>query len=172
VNVSELEAFMTGSLASTHGLGGKSIDALEWSNARVTLGVPQAGVDFDESTSPREAGLEGRAVSFTKGCFPGQEVVARQRRGGATRQLFLLDVERDERLVPGSIVCGQSGEPLGRITSVASASGPGVRVSALAYLTGPFAVPGAQVVVQERTAEVRSVVGQSWPPSGTPGISA
>ena len=108
VNVSELEAFMTGLRAGAHRLGGKSIDALEWSSVRVTLGVPQAGVDFDESTSPHEAGLAGRAVSFTKGCFPGQEVVARQRRGGATRQLLLLDVERDERLAPGSLVCGRN----------------------------------------------------------------
>ena len=172
VNVSELEASLTGLLNSAYRLGGKPIDALEWSNARITLGVPQAGVDFDESTSPHEAGLEGRAVSFAKGCFPGQEVVARQRRSGATRQLLQLDVERDERLVPGSIVCGQGGEPLGRITSVASANGPGGCVSALAYLTGAFAVPGAQVFVRERAAEVRAVVGQSWPPSGARGISA
>ncbi len=172
VDVSDLEAFMTRVAASAHRLGGKSIDALEWSYMRIMLGVPQPGVDFDESTSPHEAGLEGRAVSFTKGCFPGQEVVARQRRGGATRQLLVLDVEPDGRLAPGSIVCGQTGEPLGRITSVASVTGPGVRVSALAYVTRPFAVPGAQVVVHEGTAEVRAVVGQSWPPSGARGSPA
>jgi tRNA-modifying protein YgfZ len=44
---------------------------------RVERGRPRYGVDMDESTIPQEAGLNERAVSFTKGCYVGQETVAR-----------------------------------------------------------------------------------------------
>jgi folate-binding protein YgfZ len=44
---------------------------------RVEHGRPRYGVDLDESTIPQEAGLNERAVSFTKGCYVGQETVAR-----------------------------------------------------------------------------------------------
>ncbi len=44
---------------------------------RVERGSPRYGVDIDESTIPQEAGLNERAVSFTKGCYVGQETVAR-----------------------------------------------------------------------------------------------
>ncbi len=44
---------------------------------RIEAGVPRYGLDIDESTIPIEAGLTERAISYTKGCYPGQEVVAR-----------------------------------------------------------------------------------------------
>jgi len=44
---------------------------------RVERGVPRLGVDMDETTMPQEAGIHGHAVSFTKGCYVGQETVAR-----------------------------------------------------------------------------------------------
>jgi folate-binding protein YgfZ len=44
---------------------------------RVERGRPRYGVDLDDSTIPQEAGLNERAVSFTKGCYVGQETVAR-----------------------------------------------------------------------------------------------
>ena len=44
---------------------------------RVELGRPRYGLDMDEGTIPQEAGLNDRAVSFTKGCYVGQETVAR-----------------------------------------------------------------------------------------------
>ena len=44
---------------------------------RVERGRPRYGVDLDESVIPQEAGLNQRAVSFTKGCYVGQETVAR-----------------------------------------------------------------------------------------------
>ena len=44
---------------------------------RVELGRPRYGIDLDETVIPQEAGLNERAVSFTKGCYVGQETVAR-----------------------------------------------------------------------------------------------
>jgi tRNA-modifying protein YgfZ len=53
-------------------VGPAAVDCL-----RVELGVPRLGVDMDDTTMPQEAGIHGRAVSFTKGCYVGQETVAR-----------------------------------------------------------------------------------------------
>jgi len=55
---------------------------------RVEAGRPRYGIDLDESVIPQEAGLNERAVSFTKGCYVGQETVARLHyRGKPNRQL-------------------------------------------------------------------------------------
>jgi tRNA-modifying protein YgfZ len=55
---------------------------------RVESGRPRYGIDLDEATIPQEAGLNERAVSFTKGCYVGQETVARLHyRGNPNRQL-------------------------------------------------------------------------------------
>jgi folate-binding protein YgfZ len=56
--------------------------------ARVESGRPRYGIDLDDSTIPQEAGLNDRAVSFTKGCYVGQETVARLHwRGKPNRHL-------------------------------------------------------------------------------------
>jgi folate-binding protein YgfZ len=166
VTASQVDGVFARLSATAHQLGGGVIDLVEWSFARVALGVPQAGVDFDESTSPHEAGLEGRAVSFTKGCYPGQEVVARQhRRGGLTRQLVQLDIEGAEQLAEGSAVRGPGGEGVGRVTSVGAASDEATGILALAYVTPPFAKPGARVTVGDRVALVRGVLGRLGPPT-------
>ena len=61
-------------------------DALE--SLRILLGVPRWGAELDENTMPAEAGLEERAVSYSKGCYLGQEVVSRVKSvGHVNRQL-------------------------------------------------------------------------------------
>jgi folate-binding protein YgfZ len=69
--------------------------------ARVESGRPRYGVDLDDSVIPQEAGLNERAVSFTKGCYVGQETVARLHyRGKPNRRL--LGVKLDAPLRPGT----------------------------------------------------------------------
>ena len=51
------------------------VDTLE--ALRIEAGRPTFGVDMDTETIPLEAGIEGRAISFTKGCYVGQEVIIR-----------------------------------------------------------------------------------------------
>ena len=58
-------------------LGAAAIDEAAAEALRVERGRPRYGVDLDDSTIPQEAGLNERAVSFTKGCYVGQETVAR-----------------------------------------------------------------------------------------------
>jgi folate-binding protein YgfZ len=118
---------------------------------RIEGGRPRYGVDLDETVIPQEAGLNERAVSFTKGCYVGQETVARLHyRGKPNRHLRGLRLS--EPGAPGEeIRLGQ--RPVGRLASVAVS--PELGPIALA-LVRREAAPGSTVAVGERgaTAEV------------------
>jgi folate-binding protein YgfZ len=81
---------------------------------RIDAGIPRWGAELDETILPAEAGLTETHVSFTKGCYPGQEPIARQHyRGKVNRRLRVLEVEN---AAPGDEV--RLGEKaVGRITS-------------------------------------------------------
>jgi tRNA-modifying protein YgfZ len=84
---------------------------------RVEHGRPRYGVDLDESVIPQEAGLNERAVSFTKGCYVGQETVARLHyRGKPNRHLRGLRLS--DAASPGDELTFE-GRPVGRLASVA-----------------------------------------------------
>ena len=53
-----------------------------FNSVRIEAGRPLFGIDFDATVLPAETPLEDRAVSFTKGCYPGQEIVARMKSRG------------------------------------------------------------------------------------------
>ena len=73
-------------LAAVPGNGDGAATEADWELARIEAGMPRFGHEFDGSSMPAEAGLETRAISFTKGCYPGQEPVARLHyRGHANR---------------------------------------------------------------------------------------
>jgi tRNA-modifying protein YgfZ len=70
------------------GRGAVAVEEADAEVARVESGRPRYGVDLDDTTIPQEAGLNDRAVSFTKGCYVGQETVARLHwRGRPNRHL-------------------------------------------------------------------------------------
>jgi folate-binding protein YgfZ len=96
--------------------GNGAVTEADWELARIEAGMPRFGHEFDASSMPAEAGLETRAISFTKGCYPGQEPVARLHyRGHANRGV--RGVRFDGGTVdPGSDVT-VDGAKMGRITS-------------------------------------------------------
>src|SRR3954449_4256934 len=114
---------------------------------RIAAATPRFGREIDDRVMPAEAGLEERAISFSKGCYPGQEPIARQHyRGKVNRRLRVLDVEGDvpERETP--VVLGE--KEVGRVTSAV----PGL---ALAYVR--VEVPAdAELRVGDATARVRA----------------
>ncbi|HET6690874.1 MAG TPA: glycine cleavage T C-terminal barrel domain-containing protein [Miltoncostaeaceae bacterium] len=113
-------------------------EALEM--ARVAAGLARVGVDTGPSTLVQEAALEDRAVSFTKGCYLGQETVARlQFRGKANRAL--RGVLLDGPAAAGTPVTA-GGREVGRLTSVAPT--PDLGVIGLAILRREVA-PGDEV---------------------------
>lgn len=105
-------------------------DAYE--TARVEVGIPRFGADITPENFPAEAGILERAVSFQKGCYPGQETVARMHyRGHPNRNLYRLVL--DEPL-PTETPIFQEGKQIGWITSVAPLPIDG-RTLALGYLS-------------------------------------
>jgi tRNA-modifying protein YgfZ len=111
---------------------------------RIESGRPRFGIDIDESTIPQEAGLNERAVSFTKGCYVGQETVARLHyRGKPNRHLRGLRLSAPA-LAGMEVHLGE--RIVGRVGSVARS--PELGPIALALLRRE-AAPGAQVGVGE-----------------------
>lgn len=110
---------------------------------RIEAGRPKLGVDTGERSFPQEARLERRAVSFSKGCYIGQEIVARiQSRGGVNR--LLVKLRADSAVVPGAEIHA-GGRATGRITSAAISptSGP----IALGYVRPDDAAPGSALSI-------------------------
>jgi tRNA-modifying protein YgfZ len=107
------------------------LDEDELERLRILARTPRFGRELDERVLPAEAGLDERAVSFGKGCYPGQEPVARLHyRGHPNRTLRVLGLEGD---VPvGDADLYLDGKVVGRITS--TAPDPEHGIVALAYV--------------------------------------
>lgn len=125
---------------------------------RVEHGRPRYGIDLDESVMPAEAGIVERAVSFTKGCYVGQETVARLHwKGKPNRHLRGLKLSAPVAAGAAVTVAGEegaAGREVGRVGSavVSPAAGP----IALAILRREVA-PGDQVLVGEGAVEAQVV---------------
>lgn len=108
---------------------------------RIEAGRPRMGHELDETTIPAEAGVVPLSVSFTKGCYTGQELVARiDSRGSQTpRRLVGVRVEGEQAPETGAALVVDGAE-VGRLTSVAPVSSDG-SPAALAYLKRGVEVP-------------------------------
>jgi folate-binding protein YgfZ len=125
--------------------GGADTADEELERLRILARTPRWGREIDDAILPAEAGLDERAVSFTKGCFPGQEPVARLRhRGHANRSLRVLELD-GEAAMPDDEV-SYEGAAVGRVTSAV----PGL---ALAYVRAEVP-PDAGLTVAGRAARI------------------
>ena len=117
-------------------------DALE--RLRIEAGVPAMGAELTERTIPAESGVVGRSVSFTKGCFTGQELVARidSRGGNVPRHLRRLEADRD---LPVGAEVVVDGRVVGEVTSSVPA-GEGDPAVALAYIGRAVEAPAEGTV--------------------------
>ena len=124
----------------------------EYEAARIEAGVPRLGIDVDDRTIPQEAFLERDAVSFTKGCFLGQELVCRiDTRGHVNRHLRRLSIGATTVPEPGAdVLVGDAS--VGAVTSAAAVPGES-RVVALAMVRREVEPP-ADVVVRWGSTEV------------------
>jgi folate-binding protein YgfZ len=93
-----------------------------WEIARVEAGRPEWGIDIDESTLPQEANLEElHAISYTKGCYTGQETVARVHfRGHVNRHLRGLRTASPEPPATGAALFDATGKQVGDVRSTAA----------------------------------------------------
>jgi folate-binding protein YgfZ len=118
----------------------------------VERGRPRYGIDLDDSTMPAEAGLEERAVSFTKGCYVGQETVARLHWKGRPNR-HLRGLKLTAPAAAGEVI-RYEGREIGHLGSVAES--PRLGWIGLA-LVRREADPGARVEVGEKAAAAEVV---------------
>ncbi len=104
--------------AALEAAGGVAISAGTYDCLRIEAGVPRFGVEIDDLTMPEEAGIHERAVSYSKGCYIGQETVARLHWKGRPNRL-LRGLKLSEPIAPGTVLW-QNEREVGALASVAA----------------------------------------------------
>jgi folate-binding protein YgfZ len=137
--------------------GGAPIGYRALNMLRLEAGIPWFGTDFDEHQIPQEAGVESTHISFTKGCYTGQEIVERVRsRGHVNRRLTGLLFNSTEVPKPGATVLAKDGTEAGHITSAAFSPLAG-KATGMAYLRREYLEPGTTLQCGNVAAEVIEV---------------
>lgn len=135
------------------GAGAVVVDQAAIEAARIEAGYPVFGVDMTEDTIPLEAGIDDRAISVTKGCYVGQEVIIRVlHRGGGrvVRKLVGLRVEGDVPASGAKITSGA--REVGKVTSAVRS--PHLGSIALGYVHRDFVAPGTHLDIEGTPAVV------------------
>ncbi len=121
---------------------------------------PRTGFEILEKSLPQELDRDTSAISFTKGCYLGQETIARlDARGQLQKKICLLRVDTASWLAGGTPVLRDE-QPVGHITSAAFSESRGHTV-ALAYLRRGNFEPGLNLIVEGFTAEVLQPANRS-----------
>jgi folate-binding protein YgfZ len=150
-------------LLARAGAAGARASEEAWEALRISWGLPRFGVDYDEGTLPQEASLERVAVSFSKGCYLGQETVFMlERRGYARKRLARLAIEGDEPLPAGVEITTPATVPVGEVTSVTPAFEGGGLVG-LGYVKHKLASPGVDLVLAGRKVHVLGYAADPLP---------
>jgi folate-binding protein YgfZ len=138
--------------------GAVQVDEPAVTAARVEAGYPLFGFDMDDDIIPLEAGIETRAISFTKGCYVGQEVVIRvlhRGHGRVVRKLVGLRVEGSDLPAPRARLSVGSRE-VGFVTT--SALSPRLGAIALGYVHRDFVEAGTKVEADVAGGRVAATV--------------
>lgn len=144
--VDEAEAVWQGFLLKSGVSGIRPVGSRALEILRLEAGYPKYGVDVDENTIILEAGYKD-AISFTKGCYLGQEVVARATHiGRVNKQLVGLEIETNEAPPSRSKLKNDAVEA-GFVTSAAFSPGSG-KVVALAYANRDCARDGTRLSIE------------------------
>jgi len=137
----------------------ETFDADGWERLRIEAGVPRWGVDMDENTIPNEAGLERRAISYDKGCYIGQETIARIKTyGHVNRRLVQIGLTGQHVPARGDRFLAD-GREAGQVTSAVFSSRLG-KPLVLGYVRRELAAIGATLQCNNETAEVLRVCGE------------
>lgn len=135
-------------------LEGKTIDNETFETLRIEAGIPKFGIDMDETTIVPELGFP-EMISYTKGCYVGQEIIARIHfRGHVAKQLTSLT--SDGRIEPGAELTSAEGKPAGRITSVAHSPKLG-KSAALAFVRYDYLSDGTKLNCGENRVAVTAL---------------
>jgi folate-binding protein YgfZ len=139
--------------------GARPVGAEALEILRIEAGEPRYGIDMDETNVVTETNLDD-AVSYTKGCYIGQEIIARIKyRGHVAKKLtgFMFQkaalVERDAR------IHSEDGKEIGRVTSTTYSPHLGQTI-ALGYVKHDYLAPGTKVKIASRDIEVSAQVSE------------
>jgi folate-binding protein YgfZ len=145
-------------LAALAARGVPMLDAATADALRIEAGVPVFHRDMDEETIPLEAGIESRAISFTKGCYVGQEVIIRvlhRGHGRVARKLVGLVLDAADAPAAGAVIT-IDGREAGHVTSSTQSPLLGKPI-ALAYLQRDHTEPGTTVSLGSASAVVAAL---------------
>lgn len=130
---------------------------------RIEAGIARYGRDMDESNVVTETNLD-EAVSFTKGCYLGQEIIIRiKHRGHVAKKLTGLKLATDQAIEPGAVIKSVDNKEIGRVTSATFS--PKLETTAgLGYVRYEYLTPGTELVVDDiaATTEELPLVRGSW----------
>jgi len=146
-------------VAAAEAINGCSAALESLETARIEAGIPGFGIDMDETNFPQECGIEARAVSYTKGCYIGQEVLNRIHTiGHVNRALCALRLADDLKALPSKgdrLFLAE--KEVGHLTSAASL--PGFQKSAaLALVRREASGVGTELTLKSAAAESRAVI--------------
>jgi folate-binding protein YgfZ len=123
---------------------------------RIEAGVPRLGAELDEDVLPAEAGLTDRAVSFTKGCYTGQEIVARiESRGQVNHLLVGLSFDAGASLPRAGSKLRDGDREIGEVTSAGLS--PHAGAIGLGYVRRPLHAAGTELAVDGGRARVTAL---------------
>ena len=121
---------------------------------RVEAGIARFGQDMDETSVVSETNLDD-AVSYTKGCYVGQEIIVRiKHRGHPAKKLSRLRFETDQQIEPGAIIKSKENQEIGRVTSAVIS--PRLGSIGLGYVRYEYLAEGTQVVLENG---IEAIVG-------------
>ncbi len=149
--------------------GARPAGATVWSALRIEAGLPIWGVDLTDENLAQEAGRSASAISFTKGCYLGQEPIARlDAMGHVNRELRSLRVAGEAIPSPGARVFSDAAgsAAVGAVTSAAMSCG-GASPVALALVRSSVSAPGSQVFIEVGPTLVPATV--FWAPAAERG---
>jgi folate-binding protein YgfZ len=142
--------------ASVHALGGKPVGMQTLNSLRLEAGIPWFPADFNDAMIPHEAGVEITHISYSKGCYTGQEIVERVRsRGHVNKRRVQLKFSTSAPPSPGTKLrtSGEGGAEVGYVTSAAFSPAAGTAIG-MGYLRREHNSPGSVVEFDGGTAEV------------------
>ena len=152
---------MVGQTLRERGFQPAGLEAFEL--LRVEAGVPAYGVDIDETNLPQEVDRTEQAICFTKGCYIGQETVARIRAYGHVNRLLrklVLLLPTTENLIGRKLF--RQGQEIGQITSAVKSPRLGTTL-ALGYVRRGHNEPGTAVDVETPAGLLPATVQMARP---------
>jgi folate-binding protein YgfZ len=146
-------------IAAAKSVGGRVCGWDAFETARIEAGIPRFGQDMDETNIPLECGIEARAVSYSKGCYIGQEVINRIHSiGHVNKELRGLRLADDLKTLPAKgDKLFQEGKEVGYLTSAIKSPTLNANI-ALGYVRREANTIGTELTLRTATGETKALI--------------